>query len=411
MAKIPTPTTWQSTTFASLRYKDYRWMWLGSITEHAGEWAELTAISWLVLDITGSPFWLGLVAFARSGPRLVFPLIGGVVADRINRRNLLMSTLVAFSFLSVILAALVLTHQVQVWQIFLLVLLGGIAQCFNHPARATILPNLVPRQDLVNAVSLDMASVTGSRIFGPPLAGLFIGTFGISGVLGVRALGALVTLIMLLFIDTPLTPFSARKASVLQNFSESTSYLKSNSFVFFLITLWVIPFLLVMPYVALLPVFARDILKVGPEGYGLLMGAPGLGAIVGVFTLASIRDFRRKGQLIFACGVALGVFLLSFAFSKWFALSLFMVFIAGGTNAVYQATNNSLLQLNIPDALRGRIMSFREVATGMEPLGNLVLGAGAELMGAPLALGIQGVVCSLVSLASAALLRNVRRLQ
>ncbi|MBI2304857.1 MAG: MFS transporter [Chloroflexi bacterium] len=400
-------------TFDSIqRYPDYRWLWLGSMTEHAGEWMETVALGWLMLQLTDSAFLLGLVGVCRMAPRLFFPLLGGLVADRVNRRNLLMASLLAFSVLAFALAALVATGVVQAWHVLVVVTLGGVSMSFNHPARNTILPNLVPRQDLTNAVSLDIASVNGSRILGPPLAGLLIPVLGTPAVFVARGLGCILAAFWLFHIKTDMTPIAGdRKVSLFKDFREGISYLRLSPSLLQLTLLWGMLYTVVHPYTNLLPIFARDILHAGPQGLGFLVGAAGAGALVGTLGLASMAGFRSKGKLLFATGIAVGIFMIFFSYSPWFLVSLGLVVIMGVTNSSYMAVNNTLIQLHATDEMRGRVMSVREVTMAINLFGSLVMGALADVSGAPLAVAVFGGVMALTSGWFLVRMSDVRRME
>ncbi|MDZ4247389.1 MAG: MFS transporter, partial [Dehalococcoidia bacterium] len=193
-------------TFSSVRYKDFRWVWLGSCTEHIGEFMEIAALLWLVKQISGSPFILTLVVALRFIPMVIFSAIGGVVTDRMNRRNLLVITLVAFGLQSSILGILVFTGAVVLWHIILMAILTGVITSFNHPARASMIPNLVKGEHLLNAISLDSASVMAARVIGMPIAGVVIAVAGVAPVFFIRTFGALLAIVWLLQVNMPATP-------------------------------------------------------------------------------------------------------------------------------------------------------------------------------------------------------------
>ena len=236
-------------TFTTIRlYRDYRFFWMGSWTEHLGEWMEITALLWLINDLTHSPLMGTLLISLRFLPMVVFAFIGGIVADRMNRRTLLIYALVASAIFSLLLAVLVHTRFLAAWHLLVYSALTGVYTSFNHPARNTLLPNLVRKEHLMNAITLDNASVMVSRIVGAPLAGLIIELFGTTPVLGLRAVGAIVAIIWLSRIDAPATAAAPVKATPFNNFVEGIHYVGENRAVLTQVLLYLLPFFVMNSY-------------------------------------------------------------------------------------------------------------------------------------------------------------------
>lgn len=398
-------------TFASLSYRNYRLVWLGSVTEHFGEWMEIAALLWLVHDLTGSPLMLTVVGSCRYIPMLIFPILGGMVADKMDRYRLLIIALLMAAFLSLILAVLVKTGTVAIWNIIILSLLGGVTTCFNHPARLSIVPNLVRKEHLLNAISLDSASVQASRFLAMPIAGYLIANFGVIPVFGVRAIGNLLAVCWLMFIRTgQLTPPVAKQTG-LRNVIAGLQYLRGNTLLMVLVPLYLIPMLAQNTSNNFLPIFADKVLKIGASGYGLLQAAPGLGALVSLIALAAMPSYRVNGMLLFTTSGILGISLLLFSLSQWPSLSLILLFVTGGMITTFMTVNTALIQSHISDSMRGRIISLREMANGLGPTGSLLFGAIAEKTNASFALEILGVTCIVVSLLLTFSLPKVRLTQ
>jgi MFS family permease len=394
-------------TFVSLNYRDFRLVWLGSVTEHIGEWMEMIALLWLVNELTGSPFMLTLVGSCRYIPMVIFPILGGMVADITDRRRLLISALLGAALLSIILAILVKTGTVAIWHIIVLSLLSGVTTSLNHPARQSIVPNLITREHLLNAIALDSASVQASRLVATPLAGYLIACFGVVPVFGLRAAGALLAVCWLLFVNIRLLPPATTKAPW-RNVVEGLKYVRGNILLLSMVPLYLLPMLTQNTYSNFLPIFARDILKIGPTGYGFLQGAPGLGALASLIGLASLASHRVRGSLLFTASGIIGIGFVLFSVSNWTFFSLFLLVTIGGTITSFMTINTALIQSHVSDVMRGRVMSLREIAFGLGPVGSLIFGAIAEQSSVSLALGFLGSLCIILSLSLFLLLPKVR---
>lgn len=379
-------------TLVSLRYRDFRLVWLGSVTEHVGEFMETAAMLWMVNQLTHSPLMLTLVASARFAPMVFFPIIGGIVADRVNRRSLLMVTLVGSGFLSVCLSILTWMGLTEVWHLILICLLSGVAMSFNHPARQAILPNLVKKDHLLNAVSMDFFSVQGARMIGMAMAGYLILAIGLWPIFLMRALGCAVAIFWLGMAHVPPTPITAKGKTSIKNLMEGFGYLRSHTMVLILVVLYLIPWLAGNTFASFLPVFSSDILRIGAVGYGYLQASPGLGSLIALVALTFFTYSRKKPKLLVGSGVVMGIGLIAFAASGWVFLSYALLIVIGAMQMVFTAVNTTLIQGIVQDQFRGRIMSWREVAFGLGPTGSIVFGAIAQVTGVQISLGILGAV-------------------
>ena len=396
-------------TFVSLGYRDYRLVWLGSVTEHIGEWMELAALLWLVNDLTHSPLMLTIVGSCRFIPMVFFPILGGMAADKMDRRRLLTFALLFAAILSIILAVLVKTGTVEVWHIIVLSLLSGVATSFNHPARQSMVPNLVEKSHLLNAISLDSASVQASRFIATPIAGFLIASYGVVPVFGARALGALLATCWLGFVKVDLRPPPGGAKTGFRNVIDGFRYVKGSALLLTLIPLYLIPWITQNTSNNFLPIFARDILKIGASGYGFLQAAPGLGALVSLIALAAVPYYRVNTSLLFVTSGVLGVSLFLFSVSGSPILSMLLLLIYGGMTTSFMTINTALIQNHISDAMRGRVMSLREVANGAGPAGSLAFGALAERTSAPFSLALLGLMCVAISIFVAFHLSKLRK--
>lgn len=395
-------------TFVSLGYRNYRLVWLGSVSEHLGEWMELAGLLWLVNDLTHSPLMLTVVGSCRFIPMVFFPVLAGMVADKMDRRRLLMIALLVAAFLSIILAILVKTGTVAVWNIIILSLMGGVATSFNHPARQSIVPNLIKKEHLLNAISLDSASVQASRFIATPIAGYLIASFGVVPVFGARAVGALLAVCWLRFVNIDLQPPAVANKTGFRNVIDGLKYVRGSMLLLTLVPLYLIPWITQNTSNNFLPIFARDILRIGASGYGFLQAAPGLGALVSLIALAAIPHYRVNVSLLFVTGGILGISLFLFSVSTWPILSLALLLIMGGMITSFMTINTALIQSHVSDVMRGRVMSLREVAGGVGPAGSLVFGAIAERSSAPYSLALLGILCVAVSFFLAFFLSKAR---
>ncbi len=396
--------------FASVQYRDYRLLWLGSCTEHIGEFMEIAALLWLVDDLTHSPFMLTLVGASRFLPMIVFSAIGGVATDRFNRRNLISITLLAFAIVSAALGFLVATGAVVLWHLIAAALLAGIITSFNHPARASLIPNLVKKEHLLNAISLDSASVMSARVIGMPIAGALIGTLGAAPIFFLRTGGALLAMLWLSRVKVPPTPSQAGRRNPWKNMLEGFKYVAGYGTVLVLVILYLLPQFAGQTYTNFLPIYAREIFKVGASGYGYLQAAPGLGSVAAVVFLASLGAGKHKAHLLLGSGMILGISVAAMAVTPWFPAFLLLLVIAGGMGTAFMALSTTLIQHIIPDEIRGRVMSLREVAFGVGPALSLAIGAMAENTGVGLAIGALGMVCFLIAFFVMLLAPKLRRL-
>jgi predicted MFS family arabinose efflux permease len=287
--------------------------------------------------------------------------------------------------------------------------MGGVATSFNHPARQAMVPNLVKKEHLLNAISLDSASVQASRFIATPFAGYLIASFGVVPVFGARAIGALLAVCWLKFVRISLQPPPAGVKTGFRNVIDGFRYVKGSALLLALIPLYLIPWIAQNTSNNFLPIFARDILKIGASGYGFLQAAPGLGAFASLIVLAAVPYYRVNVSLLFVTSGTLGLSLFLFSISTWPILSMLFLLIAGGMITSFTTINSALIQNHISDAMRGRVMSLREVANGVGPAGSLAFGLLAERTSAPFSLALLGVLCIAVSILVAFHLSKLRR--
>jgi MFS transporter, DHA1 family, staphyloferrin A biosynthesis exporter len=372
-------------------------LWIGSMFSGTGMWVQQATIGWVTYDLTGSPFLLGVVNGARSVPALLLGPFGGVAADRFDRKTVMLTSQVSNVLLNFGFAVLIATGYLQVWHLFAFALLSGVSWAFNMPVRTSIIPGLVPRADLMNALALNSAGFNFARVFGPAVAGILIAVTGPAENFFLQSAAYLMVTILVLQIRFPASAGRPR-GSVAANLQEGAAFIWKNPALRAQMAIGLVPSMIAMPYSALLPIFAADVLHVGPEGFGLLMAAPGLGAVVGTLSLASLPNLERKGLLLLGSLLSFGVLLVLLALSRSFALDLLLLVAIGAAQMASITTNQTLVQLLVPDELRGRVMGVYMLNQGLYPLGSLFAGALADVLGAPPAVAIMGVLVTAFAL-------------
>jgi MFS family permease len=385
------PSSWILRLFPALESRDFRLLWSSSFGSFAGWWMTQLALGWLVLELTNSPFQLGLVSFFSIIPTLIFSMPGGVLADRIDRRKLILITQSATFVLMAILAALVIGDAIRIEIIYLVSFLSGSLMSLNMPARQSLVVEVVRREHLLGAVALNSAMFNVTRIIGPVLAGVFLTQIGNGGTLAIGAFCYLAVVFAVAAMRYRKGPALRRPGSPWRNLVEGVRYSLGNQTILGVLAIVGISTAFAAPYMALLPAYARDVLGLDASGLGLLNAAVGVGALASAGFLAVANDrVRHKGWLLITGSLIFGVLLMIVGFVQWFPLSLLIFAIIGVAGFGQLTLANSLLQMIVPNELRGRVMSLYMLLWGLMPVGTLPLSAIAESHGTPLALAIGG---------------------
>ena len=403
-------------TFRALRHPDFRMLWLEHVLSSTGQSMRVMVRGMLVYQMTSSAFSLGWVTTVVGIPQLVMPFLGGVLADRLDRRKMLVSVQWMLTTLWFSVALLILAGEIQIWHIVLSGIISGLLQAFSRPASMAMLPNLVPREDLTNAVALFSSVMSVAGIVGPSVGGalvVWIGgdneRFGIGGVFLITAMAILVASVMVLLIRWQHQPTAASRASILNNLMEGLRFVAGDSAIAGLILLGFAGALLVQPVTFFMPIFATDVLKVGSSGLGLLLTARGIGALVGALSVASMATVRQKGRILLVCVVVYAVVLVLFTQSRWFPASLVLLGFAGATQTVVMTMSQTLLQLATPDEIRGRVMSTRMMTMGFLSVGSLWMGGLSELTSTPFAVAFGATMYGVFTVALFGLVPRLRR--
>jgi len=392
--------------FAALQHRNFVLLWSGLIVSNVGTWMQNVAQGWLVLQLTNSPLWLGLLGLSFALPMIVLPLIGGAVTDRVHRVRLLYFTQTGLMLNAFALALLTWLGVVNVWHILTTSFIGAALLAFDNPARQALLPELVPPGDLLNALSLNAATYNGAALVGPAVAGVLLAPLGAGALFFLNGVSYLAVIFALMALRDVRAHSGGAPVALGEAMWAGLGYAWRTRRILALLVLSALAAVFGRSYQILLPIFARDIWHGGPEGYGLLLSAAGGGALVGAFGLASIRQLNRQGAVMIASGVLFSASVILFAVSPSLAMGTALLFLGGVLSTVFGTIIAMFIQVATPNELRGRVMSLYAVTLiGLPSLGALGSGAIAEFLGgvagAPRAVLIGGViVCAVLILAS-----------
>lgn len=382
--------------FGALAHRNFRLFLFGQTVSLTGTWMQSVAQGWLVLELTNSPFYLGLVSALGSLGVLLFTLYAGVIADRTDKRRVVLITQSLQMLQAFALAALVWSGHVTTGSVMVLAAFLGVVAAFDIPTRQAFIFEMVGKDDLMNAIALNTSVFNLTRVLGPVIAGFLIGSKGVAVCFFLNGVSYLAVIGSLLAMRLP--PWTTRVAvgSAWQGFREVVAFLRSDRRVSTLVVLTAIISIFGFPFLLLMPVFARDVLRVGARGYGALSAAVGLGAVGGALAVAVLGQRIRKGRTLVVAGTTFGLLLTVFATSRTFSVSVGLLALVGASMIVNNALTNTLLQTLVPDHLRGRVMGFYSfMFVGMAPLGAFQAGVFAERFGAPAAVVMGGVISAL----------------
>jgi MFS family permease len=396
---------WQAAGRA-LRHRNFQLFFSGQLISLIGTWMQTVAQSWLVYRLTGSGLQLGAVGFASQIPVFLIAPIGGIVADRNNRQRVVITTQVASMLLAFVLAALTLTHLVHVWHIFVLAALLGVVNAFDIPGRQSFLVDMVGKDDLMNAIALNSSMFNGARVIGPAVAGVLVARLGEGWCFFANGVSYIAVIIGLVMMNVHAPARVSSNTSPFEHIVEGFRYVSRTAPIRALLLLLGLVSMVGMPYVVLMPLFADKILRGGGQGFasligshdlgavrlGILMGATGVGALLGALTLALRSGTKGLSRWVTVCCAGFGVSLIFFSLSRWFWLSVLLLLPVGYFIMLQMASSNTLIQVMVPDALRGRAMAvYSMMFMGMAPVGALLGGALSDRLGAPLTVALGGL--------------------
>jgi MFS family permease len=393
---------------AAFMYRDFRVQWFGACSSSVGTWMQLTAQNWMVLSLTGSAFFLGLDAFLQQLPIMLFTLIGGVLADRRDRRRTLLTSQYIQMATAASLAALVYFDVVQIWHILMLSFVTGLAQAFGGPAYQALIPSLVEKKDLPNAVALNSIQFNIARVLGPLAFGATIAVFanwgyddaqGMAACFALNAMSFLIVIWALMSLHVKHIPPTGARGSMQEELKGGLIYVRNHGSLVALIVLAASTTFLGFAVLTFLPLFTQTVFMEGAETYSYLLAFSGAGSVVGALVVAWLGKFPRMGLTALLVQVVYGLLILAFSASRMLWLSEALLFLTGAALMIVFSTVTSLIQLIAPNEMRGRVMSIYMVAfRGGMPLGSLVSGWLATIIGAQLVIAINGVLLVLVAM-------------
>ena len=384
--------------FRALQYRDFRLMWLGACTSTIGTFVQQFAQSWLVLDITKDPFYLGLDLFLGMTPIMLFSLVGGVFADRFDRRKLLLTSQYIQMTCAFILTVLFYTHTVRIWHILTLSFFVGCGQSVGGPAYSALLPTLVNAEDLQNAIALNSIQFNLARIIGPTIGGLAYTALGATWCFGLNGLSFIAVIISLYLIHVKFIP-ARTSVPIWTSMKEGFQFIRQRDGMSALVVLAFLMTLLGFSMVGFLPVFVQQVFKQGPKTYQLLLICSGAGSLTGGAIVAWLGKLKHQGLVALIIMAGLGVAIASFALSHWLALSSLLIFTAGMATMASASLLLTTVQLVVSDDMRGRVMSVYNVAfRGGMPIGNLAMGALIPIFGVSPSVACSGSLLAALAL-------------
>ena len=383
---------------AAFTYRDFRLLWFGAFTSTVGTFMQKVAQSWLILELTKSPFYLGLDDFLGQLPILLLTLLGGVIADRHDRRRLLLSSQYVQMATALTLAALVFWGAVQIWHILALSFVAGLAQAFGGPAYQSLVPTLVEKKDLPNAIALNSIQFNLARVFGPLLAGATLAAFGTALCFVLNGASFLVVIVALMSLSIRHIKPTERNP-LLHDLKGGLTYVRGQPAIVALTVLAFLTTFLGLPLLTFLPIFAADIFQGEVGLFSVMMAFSGAGAVVGALVVAWLGRFKHMGLTLLLVQLVFGMLVTGFALSRVLWVSYLLLFLDGAALLIVFSMTASLVQLIVPDHLRGRVISIYMVAfRGGMPLGSLWAGYAATLSSAPYVLAVNGVLVTVVAL-------------
>ncbi len=386
------PLTGWRQTFTSLSgNRDFTLLFSGNVAFFFGMNMMIILRGWLVIERWDNASYLGYLMGTVALPMLVLAPIGGVVADRVDKRKLIVAAQLSLVITNAIVAALILTDIIEFWHLMVVSTLSGAAFAFNMPGRMALVAMLVPRRKLMNAIALSTAAMNASRIVAPPLGGVLIVLLGIGPAYVVSTIFYATAVVATLALPA-MPPRREREFTFFEDFVGGFSYIKRTPLLLGLLLFATVPMVFAMPYMTLLPIFADDVWEVGARGFGILQGASGVGGLIGAFMVANLDAYPKKGRLLVGGALGFGGFLALFALSPWFALALVFIAAIGFGSMVFMTVTNTAIQLIIPDEVRGRVMSVMMMTFGLMPLGAVPGAIAADRVGAPPVVAVGAVL-------------------
>ncbi|MSQ10295.1 MAG: MFS transporter [Dehalococcoidia bacterium] len=404
----PDATAPSGGAFGAFRHRDFRLFWSGLVISHLGSWMQQVAQAWLLFSMTGSAAMVGLDGLFKTVPFVLVSLYAGTVVDRVDRRKTLIWVEALNGVLPLIMGTLVVTGRLEVWHFYLNSVLSASLGAFEAPSRQALLPNLVPRSDLMTAISLNSNVRKGSQMIGPAIGGILVAWFGAGWTFLISAAGTSVLVGSLLLMRTSNAPSTAPARNAVTALTEGFRYVRSEPLLLGLLVMQAAASLFGQ-YISMLVVFANLVHHVGPEGLGMLQSAAGLGALGGSLFLASRGDIRRKGRLLLGCGAVYAVAIMAFSWAPTFLMGLVFLVVVGAADVMMGTAKQTMIQLSVRHDMVGRVMALSSMSMrGVGPLGSFQTGLLTEFIGVQAAVAMGGVLTLTVMTAAFFLLPQLR---
>lgn len=394
--KLPnTPKQSRFHVFAALRYGQYRLFWLAGAFSNVGMWALIFGRLWLMHKLTDSPFMLGVVTIASLGPVILFSMWGGVIADRVNRLRLVTITRCMFALLAFLTAILIATEIILPWHLILISLATGLLLALDIPSRQAMLPNLVPKEHLVNAVAVYAFVTSGSHIIGPAMFAPLVSLWGLEGLFFLIAIAYALTVVTLLLMRPLPKIVTSNSGNLWHGLKEGLSYVRDHRMIRSVLLIGIVGGLFGMSFETLLPIFADQVLTGDVYVYGWLLLAAGIGGVSGTIILAFIGTTKNARPIQFIAGLGLGLGLAIFSQIGWLPLALVTIAVVGASGVTFMTINNTIVQNLVDEGYRGRVMSLHQLTWGSTSIGGFLLGSLAQIINAPFALLIGGLIAAI----------------
>jgi len=382
-------------SFGAFKNRNFSLFWVGMLISMIGTWIQITAQSWLVYKLTKSAFMLGLVSAAAFAPFFIFALIGGNFADKFDKRKLLYITQSAMAIFAFTLWILTKTGIINVWYLIIISLLAGIANAFDMPARQAFVYEIVGKEEIMNAVSMNSILFNAAQIVGPAIAGMIVASLGISWCFLINSISfvAVIVALRLMILKPQEIRLYKNNVSALQNIKEGLKFTWQNQTLKTIIFITALTAVFASPLGVLMPVFAKEIFKVDAKGFGVLMTCSGIGALIGGLGIAAFGGVKKKGMVFFSAAIVLSIFMAIFSASKLFIFSSILLVVIGLCQVVQISISNTLVQLTTTNEMRGRVMSIYSIAfMGLSPIGSIMSGSLAQIFGAPLTVTLNAAI-------------------
>jgi len=384
-------------------YRDYRIFWAGSVISRFGDGMQEVAEDWLVFVMTGSPFLLGLVAFCKAPSRMLLAPIFGAVIDRVDRKKLMLALYCFQIVLTVVYGLLITTQAILFWHIIVLTVLDSLVAPLIRVTRQTVIPDLVPKESLLSAISLNGVGNNIAQVVGPFFGGILILWLGVDGVFYLNAVSFCAIIASFFVIRIPEKQAGSGKLDpfvIIGDVREGLHFIKNHAVILDVMVRQFISFFFALSFTRLFPVYAKDILNIGPTGLGLLRGSLAGGSVIGGLGLLSFGEIKNKPRLLTIAALATALFVALFAYSSWLPFSLVCLIAIGIASMIFRVSGLTLIQMNVPDEFRGRVMGLYHLEAGFRSIGALLYGAAASLVGTPMTVLLGGVVFGVLSLSA-----------